>query len=524
MWAGSSIFSGLSVPSLDPTGEVAIEATEHGAVEIILGVAGLKVLGGRGGVSSVLWATALGRPFGEICVGSDDVDVEELAAWVREPGQIYQRSMDLKLGDHELGIVAVVERIGECVIIRGDVRRSPTDSVSEAQLVQHRLEELGVLVSGIAHDFNNILSAILGNAEFLAEALAERGSVDADLGAAVEDIMTAADRSRELIAQMLGYAAKKAGAEFAVLDLTAMTVEMTRLLRASIPPRISVQFATRKDVPMILGDASQLRQVIMNLIVNAADAIVDAGTITIRSGTMYADSTLLAAGLGATQPVEGDYVFVEFEDTGCGMSPATLKRIFDPFFTTKSRGRGLGLAGVRAIVAAHGGRLLVSSTPGVGTVFRVLVPVSAAVRHRDVEVSEPGRGSLGGRRVLVIDDEAMILRVSARVLSARGARVTVASDGHQGIELFAADPSAFDCVVLDVAMPFIDGIEVAHELRALREDVPILFISGYGREEIRRRIATLERVGLLEKPFASTRLIADIIALVGDPLRSPTSA
>jgi two-component system, cell cycle sensor histidine kinase and response regulator CckA len=483
---------------------VAIEATEHGAVEIILGVAGLKVLGGRGGVSSVLWATALGRPFGEICVGSDDADVEELAAWVREPGQIYQRSMDLKLGDHELGIVAVVERIGECVIIRGDVRRSLTDSVSEVQLVQHRLEELGVLVSGIAHDFNNILSAILGNAEFLAEALAERGSVDADLGAAVEDIMTAADRSRELIAQMLGYAAKKAGAQFAVLDITAMTVEMTRLLRASIPPRISVQFATRNDVPMILGDASQLRQVIMNLIVNAADAIVDAGTITIRSGTMYADSTLLAAGLGAAQPVEGDYVFVEFEDTGCGMSPATLKRIFD-----------------------HGGRLLVNSTPGVGTVFRVLVPVSAAVRHRDVEVSEPGRGSLGGRRVLVIDDEAMILRVSARVLSARGARVTVASDGHQGLELFAADPSGFDCVVLDVAMPFIDGIEVAHELRALREDVPILFISGYGREEIRRRIATLERVGLLEKPFASTRLIADIIALVGDragSAGSPASA
>jgi len=504
---------------------VAIEATEQGAVEIILGVAGLKVLGGRGGVSSAAWARALGRPFGEICGGPGDAeaDVRELAARVHEPGQIYQRSLDLRLGEHELGIAAVVERIGECVVIRGEVRRFATDSVSEAQLVQHRLEELGVLVSGIAHDFNNILSAILGNAEFLAEALGERESVDADLGAAVADIMTAADRSRELIAQMLGYAAKKAGAAFAVLDLTAMTVEMTRLLRASIPPRISVQFATRQDVPMIVGDASQLRQVIMNLIVNAADAITDAGTITIRSGTMYADSTLLAAGLGGEQPVEGDYVFVEFEDTGCGMSPATLKQIFDPFFTTKSRGRGLGLAGVRAIVAAHGGRLLVRSTPGVGTVFRVLVPVSAAVQHRDVEVSEPGRGSLGGRRVLVIDDEAMILRVSARVLSARGARVTVASDGHQGLELFAADASAFDCVVLDVAMPFIDGIEVAHELRALREDVPILFISGYGREEIRRRISALERVGLLEKPFASTRLIADIIALVGDRPRSPAS-
>jgi two-component system cell cycle sensor histidine kinase/response regulator CckA len=507
---------------LGRSGEVAIQATEQDAVEIILGAAELRILGGRGGASSAAWAAVSGRRFGEIL--GVEADVEDIEAWVRGAGRGHQRGVALRLDARDFGLVAVVERLGECVVIRGYVRDEAAESVTDEQLVQHRLEELGVLVSGIAHDFNNILSAILGNAEYLAEALGERAPVDPDLGAAVEDIMTAAARSRELIAQMLGYAAKRRGAEFEVLDITAMTVEMARLLRASIPPRISLQFATRADAPMVLGDASQLRQVIMNLIVNAADAIADVGTITIRSGTMYADATLLAAGFGAEHPPEGDYVFVEFEDTGCGMSPATLKQIFDPFFTTKSKGRGLGLAGVRSILASHEGRLLVRSTLGVGTAFRVLVPVSAAARRSEAGGPEAGTRSLRGCRVLVIDDEAMLLRVSARMLSARGARVTVADDGHQGIELFAAEAGDFTCVVLDVAMPFIDGIEVAHELRALREDVPILFISGYGREEIQRRIADLERVAFLEKPFASTRLIAEICALVGDPLRSPAPA
>jgi two-component system cell cycle sensor histidine kinase/response regulator CckA len=483
------------------------------AVAIILDGVELRIIGGIGGVECGVWHTLAGRPLADLLPGDDADAVVTLIAGVGV-GDACQLSLDLQIGDRRLPLVAEVARLGTCIFIRGTERDLEADVVSEERLVQHRLEELGVLVSGIAHDFNNILSAILGNAEFLADAVAELSAADGELASAVADIMTAADRSRELIAQMLGYASRKRSAGRTVLDIGAITAEMGRLLRASIPPQVSLHFASRGALPPVFGDASQLRQVIMNLIVNAADAISEVGTITIRSGTMYADATLLSGARGTDRPVEGDYVFVEFEDTGCGMTAATLERIFDPFFTTKSKGRGLGLAGVRAIVASHGGHLLINSTLGIGTTFRLLLPVSTAALPRDVR--EPGASgtALAGLRVLVIDDEQMVLRVGARVLSARGALVTSAADGHQGLELFAGDPTALDCAIVNVAMPFIDGIEVAHELRALRSDLPILFISGYGREEIERRIADLPGVGFLGKPFSSGQLVVQLRELL----------
>ena len=182
--------------------------------------------------------------------------------------------------------------------------------------------------------------------------------------------------------------------------------------------------------------------------------------------------------------------------------------------TTKSKGRGLGLAGVRSIITGHGGCLLVASTPGMGTTFRILLPVGSLAPRSLDEGSPASTQTLDGLRVLVIDDESMILRVSVRVLTARGAQVMTATDGHQGLELFAAAAQGFDCVLLNVAMPFIDGIEVAHELRARRDDLPILFVSGYGRDEIERRIAGFTRVAFLEKPFTSGRLIAGLHALL----------
>ncbi|MEZ4450938.1 MAG: ATP-binding protein [Nannocystaceae bacterium] len=480
-------------------------------MEVILGADDLRLLGGRGVAAASAWSAVLGRGLAEILA---DGDVDAFREILDAPGSIHQLALDLVVGDEALPLVVEVTRVGGCLLLRGDLRAEESEEISDERLADHRLEELGVLVAGIAHDFNNILSAILGNAEFVAEAIAAVASEDADLGPAVDDIMTAADRSRELIAQMLGYAAKRRSLGPSVIDLGAMTVEMGRLLRASIPPRISLHYLLAENLPTVTGDASQLRQVIMNLIVNAADAIEDVGSITMRTGTTYADATFLAASRGAESAAEGDYVFVEFEDTGCGMTPATIERIFDPFFTTKSKGRGLGLAGVRSILGRHGGALLVASTFGLGSTFRVLLPVTSGVARSGDGGSGMRSLSLEGLRILVIDDEAMIVRMSARVLSGRGARVSVAGDGHQGIEIFAADPGAFECVLLNVAMPYIDGIEVAHELRALREDVPILFISGYARDEIERRITGFPRVAFLEKPFTSGRLIAEIRELL----------
>ncbi|MEZ4384453.1 MAG: response regulator [Nannocystaceae bacterium] len=294
-----------------------------------------------------------------------------------------------------------------------------------------------------------------------------------------------------------------------------MTKEMARLLRVSTPQDILFTFALDADVPLVDGDASQLRQVVMNLIVNAADAIGDdVGTVTMRSGTMFVDRGVIDAGLASPRAVEGDYVFVEVEDTGCGIDAPTLARIFDPFFTTKSTGRGLGLAGVRAIVAEHGGVLLVSSQPGLGTVFRVLLPVSE--RRRDVTgaAAAASAGSIAGVRVLVVDDEAIIRRVVARLLSSRGAEVICAADGHEALEILSEDPRPFDCVVLNVSMPFISGIDVAAEINVTHPDLPVLLISGYSATDIERRAAELSIAGIIQKPFSAAGILAAVVAVV----------
>jgi two-component system cell cycle sensor histidine kinase/response regulator CckA len=488
----------------------------HCLVECILDAQTLHLLGGRGGVPNTVWDALVGRSIAELIAAEDAA----LLAEIGRTGVSTQMSLDLTLAANVLPLLVEVVPMSPFVVVRGQPRQSK--ELTNQQLTENRLAELGILVSGIAHDFNNVLSAILGNAEYVADAVAALEGATADVSAALVDIATAAERSRELIAQMLGYAAQRGSPEATELDLRAITSEMTRLLRASIPPRVSLELALRGNLQPVKGDASQLRQVIMNLIVNAADSIIGEGTINVSVGMMYADPLLLAAGYVAPPPPEGDYVFVAVEDTGSGITPTTLARIFDPFFTTKRHGRGLGLAGVRSIIGAHGGTVLVSSTPGLGTSFRMLLPVnSAAPRKADEGSSGLIALTLHGLRVLVIDDEAMVLRVSERVLTSRGAEVTIAADGHQGIEMFAAAADQTDCVVLNVAMPFIDGIEVAHELRALRDDVPILFVSGYERDAVEPRIAGLHHVAFLEKPFTSGAIVMRLHALLDGTKSAP---
>ncbi len=462
--------------------------------------------------SELDWSTLRDQRLSEIIPGGPQGPLEELfsgnLAFVR-------MSLDLRAPGLSQVVVAEVRRIGTHFFARLEPRSPDADAVSSERMAEHRLEEIGVLVSGIAHDFNNVLSAILGNAELLGEELTDTLADDPELAEAVADITTAADRSRDLIAQMLSYGTKTAQTPQTTIDLSELTREMARLLRVSTPQSVTFHYAIDDEVPLVEGDPSQLRQVVMNLIINAAEAVDDdVGGILMRTGTLFADRALLRAGFANDDVPEGDYAFVEVEDTGCGIDQATLARIFDPFFTTKSKGRGLGLAGVRAIVSDHGGALLVSSTPGIGTLFRVLLPVrDDLVRHTE-EHRARTTVELLGRQILLVDDEPMIRRVTSRLLSVRGATVLSAADGHEALELFAADPEAIACVLLNVSMPYINGIDVAAELFALRPDTPVLLVSGYSVEEIRRRVSDLPIAGVLQKPFSSAGLLEAVAALL----------
>lgn len=467
-----------------------------------------------GAWSELQWSSLRGRRFSEIVVGGVTGPLEDLLS---RNIPFVRMSLELRSASFSQLVVAELRRVGDHLFARIEPRSAGADTISGERMAEHRLEEIGVLVSGIAHDFNNVLSAILGNAELLSEELADTLADDHELAAAIVDITTAADRSRDLIAQMLSYGTKTARAQQTTIDLSELTREMARLLRVSTPQSVTFHYAIDDDVPLIKGDASQLRQVVMNLIVNAADAIADdVGGVMMRTGTMFADRALLRAGFAEDATPEGDYAFVEVEDTGCGIDTETLARIFDPFFTTKSKGRGLGLAGVRAIVAAHGGALLVSSTPGIGTIFRVLLPVRADLKRSEHSPSESAAVDLHGKRILIVDDEPMIRRVTSRLLNIRGATALSASDGHQAIELFAADPQAIACVLLNVSMPYINGIDVAAELFALRPDTPVLLVSGYSVPEITSRARGLPIAGVLQKPFTSAGLLEAVSALLRD--------
>ncbi len=508
----------ILVPSDAMEGGSATGFDGDARVELLIDRDGL-VVGCRcegGGAALFDGALLEGVPITDIL---DEADAEAIAGILeRDLAACGTLTLDLRAGEVRVPLIAEVRRIGAFAHVVGEPRRAAeTSTVTPDRLAQRRLEEIGVLSSGIAHDFNNILSAILGNAELLAETLPPvLDAGQSDLLEAAADIITAAQRSRELIGQMLGYAVR-ARVEPGLVDLNALALEMSRLLRVSIPNTVVFDHDLARDLPRVRGEPSQLRQVILNLIVNAADAIGEqVGSVAIRTASFFAERSFLDGAIGGASLSEGDYAAIEVADTGAGMSPATIARIFEPFFTTKSKGHGLGLAGVRAIVAGHGGAIRVRSSPGLGTTMQVLLPAVAAVATDGRAAASGPMTDLFGRTVLVIDDEAMVLRVTRRILEARGVRVIAAEDGHAGIEAFLAESATIDCVLLDVSMPYIHGLDVFRELALIRP-VPVVLISGFSGEEIQRRARGLGVAGFLQKPFSAADLVAAIVeAITGE--------
>ena len=369
-------------------------------------------------------------------------------------------------------------------------------------LDSQKLESLGLLAGGIAHDFNNLLTVVLGSASLTRLELSP-GSTAAETS--LRQIEIAGQRAAELCAQMLAYAGK---GRFVVepANLTLLLDGLRSLLKISVGHRSTLSFELDPALPSVMADATQLRQIVMNLVINAAEAIGDrGGEITLTTGLRHFDAaTLSQAATGADRPA-GSYVFLSVRDTGPGMPAAVLSKIFDPFFTTKFTGRGLGLAAVLGIVRGHDGALLVASAFGHGTTFTLVLPpiAGAPAPPARVATATPWQQKAS---VLIIDDDDSVRTVATAMLRSFGFTTQAAADGHAGLAAFEATPIGFDLVVLDLLMPGLTGEQTLVELRRVRPGVRVLIISGFNEGDLLTRHAGGGPLAYLHKPFTRADL------------------
>jgi PAS domain S-box-containing protein len=382
-----------------------------------------------------------------------------------------------------------------------------------------KLESLGVLAGGVAHDFNNLLTGVLGNASL---ALAEL-SPFSPARERIEAITAAAKRAAELCDHMLAYSGK---GTFVIepVSLNEVVEETTQLLKTTISRKAVVERDLDENLPRIPGDITQLRQVIINLITNASEAIGDEdGVIRITTSLRRCDRRYLDSISIHEELAEGDYACIEVSDTGCGIDQATRERLFEPFFTTKFAGRGLGLASVLGILRAHRGAVALQSEPGQGTRFRVLLPAMTGLAMAPTEeVAAPGAPA--GGRILVVDDEEAVLKVAKLMLEAGGFTVLTASNGRDAIEAFRRAAEDIVCVILDLTMPELDGQETLERLRRVRRDVRVILSSGFTEEAIAPRFAGDGPAGFLKKPYDSAQLMDKVAEVLKSRTRAGVSA
>ncbi|MFQ5717944.1 MAG: PAS domain S-box protein [Acidobacteriota bacterium] len=383
----------------------------------------------------------------------------------------------------------------------------------QAQLQQaQKMESLGVLAGGIAHDFNNLLVSIMGNAD-LALMRMEDGSPGRRN---IDEVMKGSHRAADLCKQMLAYSGKGRFQPRA-LNIAAIIEEMTHLLEVSISKRARIVCDFAPDLPAVEADATQLRQVVMNLITNASDAMEDnAGIINLATGTVHCDRSYLSRLLVNEELIPGDYVFLEVTDSGKGMDEHTRQRIFDPFFTTKATGRGLGLAATLGIVRAHHGTIKVYSEPGHGTTFKVLLPASRSRAEQADRVPPASRSRRLSGTALVVDDEPAVRDLARQVLEHAGLDVIEAASGERAIEIVRERSPAISIVVLDMTMPGLDGEQTFRRLRTIRGDLRVVLSSGYNAQAATSRFVGKGLAGFVHKPYRA----ADLIDAVADALAS----
>jgi signal transduction histidine kinase/CheY-like chemotaxis protein len=442
-------------------------------------------------------------------------------------------SLDDKL--REVNVYPIFDDAGEVVMVTQHLRDvTEKRRVEEEQerleaQVQYaqKMESLGIMAGGIAHDFNNLLVGVLGNADLVLEQLPSASPLSSN----VIQIKQAARCAADLCLQMLAYSGK---GKFVVerIDLSDLIEQMAHLLEVCVSTNVEISYNLSEESPTIEGDATQIRQVVTNLIANASEAIgLPKGKIELATGVMDCDRAYLKQVFINDNLPEGRYAFLEVKDTGCGMEREGLRKIFDPFFSTKFTGRGLGLAAVLGVVRGHLGAIKIDTAPKQGSRFRILFPAVAieplpAAAEKELAHSS---SNFKGGIVLLVDDDELVREVGLQMLEQAGYTAVAAEGGREAVRTLREDREwtraqggllsgggsnlGIECVLLDVTMPQMDGAETFIELRKIDGNLPIILSSGYSEKEIRERFAGKEVTGFMQKPYQLSQLRTALAAV-----------
>lgn len=469
----------------------------------------------------------LGTSFSKYLDGSSQVQLAEK----RAGGATAAGSYEVVLGTSEQRTLLVTEsqiigdasyRINRTLRVVRDVTDRIESERRQREFQQQlqrgqALQSLAVLAGGVAHDFNNLLSGVIGNAEYALRRVPS--SAPRELTQCLEEIRGFAGEATQLSRQMLAYAGRRS-LSVSPIDTNLELREALRLLHSTIEAQAVLSLELQEGLPTVKGDRLQLRQVVTNLVLNALDAMTpERGKLTIRTCAREISTPELVR-MGATDEVPaGTYVEIAVEDTGVGIPEELKERIFDPFFSTKSPGRGMGLAASLGIIRAHHGVIDVSSQPGKGSTFRVLLPLAEEncdpVRSQTPNDQRQSRSGC----VLLIDDEAAVRIVTSRLLADLGQRVMTAENGRHGLDLYRQHRSSIDWVLLDLTMPELSGADVLEGLREIRSDVAVIVTSGFHPSNAAAILKLPNVVGFLEKPHTLANLQAIVTSQMGQSVK-----
>jgi two-component system cell cycle sensor histidine kinase/response regulator CckA len=429
---------------------------------------------------------------------SEDSDFLEQSLKKRYSGEAKMTEIVYQIR-HRNGDVRTIKAISSATLYKGNPAIMGTlldvskERALEEQLLQsQKLETIGRLTGGIAHDFNNMLGVILGNTQLAMMNL----SPDDTATIFCSEAEKATHRAAEFTHQLLAFSRRQV-LEMKTIDLNDILANFERMVQHIIGESIEMRITYKAGLPLIKGDSAQINQILLNLVVNAREAMPDGGKLIIRTDVLYIDEK--QAPLFADLP-HGYYILISITDSGIGMDKETLTKIYEPFFTTKPHGTGLGLSVVYGIVKQHNGFVDVYSEPGRGTTFKVYFP--SAEKADAVVQKEKSFIMTGNETVLIVEDDDEFRKVESVILEKLGYTVNVASDGIEGIEIFKAKNNEISLVILDLIMPKMNGWETLNEMRKIKPEIPSLFVTGYGLDGAYMKYIPEEGIDILQKPFS----------------------
>jgi signal transduction histidine kinase len=398
--------------------------------------------------------------------------------------------------------------------LREAANRREQRKLEERVRQDQRMESLGVLAGGVAHDFNNLLVGIMGNTSLALDILPDTHKVKPLL----DDVMLASQKAADLTRQMLAYAGQSRFVSEPT-DLSTVANDIGCLVRSTVSKKVIFDFQLARDLPPIDADRTQVQQLVMNLLINGAEAIgTESGAVRVSTDVRDVDISELMTHHVAPEISSGRFVVLEVSDDGCGMDEATQTRIFDPFFTTKFAGRGLGLAAALGIVRGHRGALKVSSEVGRGSTFEILFPAMTspplAARQSPPETARRRAAGLIGH-ILIVDDEELVRSMAKAALERHGYTVLLSENGHHAVEVFKGLAGQISLVLLDRTMPMMSGEDAFRRLRAIRPDLEIILTSGYEEPQALVDYRGHPVSGFLKKPYTTEELAAKVSSVLG---------